>query len=241
MVKSEGAADFERRLPDSLPLSTFLIQELQSQADLATVDGRARLAELSRPLLNRIPKGIYRELLVGELAETVGMPAERLARLVFEPDRGRGRGRAAPTGVPVNLGRSPLVRRALELILQCPGVAATVAAPAGLEAVEKKGVPLLVRLLEECRSHPNITTAGLLERWRDKPEGVHLGRLAGNEVLIPDQAVATELTDSLNKLVQEAGPEQRTEILLARAREQGLDQSEKQELKALLAQRAKDT
>ena len=34
---------------------------------MSTVDGRARLAELARPLVNRIPPGVYRELLIESL------------------------------------------------------------------------------------------------------------------------------------------------------------------------------
>jgi len=239
LIKAEGAGAFEQRLPGSMPLSSFLIQELESQVDATSMDGRARMAELSRPLLNRIPKGIYRELLAAELGERVGMTAERLAGLIFEPEpvtRPRSRTDGA---VPAELGRSPLVRRALELALQCPSVAAGVTPPAGLERVEKKGVSILVDLLEECRQHPNITTAGLLERWRDRPVAQHLGRLAGNELLIDEDAVGTELHDTLTKLVMEAGPEQRTQKLLAQARDGGLDAAQKQELKDLLARRGK--
>jgi len=239
LVKAEGAAAFEQRLPDSMPLSSFLIQELEAQVDTSNMDGRARMAELSRPLLNRIPQGIYRELLAAELGDRVGMSAERLAGLIFDPEP-RSRERAVRGGTaPRELGRSPLVRRALALVLQCPSVAAGLTPPTGLERVEKKGVSILVALLEECRSNPNITTAGLLERWRDKPVAQHLGTLASKELLIDDEAAGTELSDTLTKLVMEAGPEQRTQRLLAQARESGLDATQKQELKDLLALRGK--
>ena len=38
---------------------------------MRTVDGRARLGELARPLLERIPAGVYRELLADEVAKVV--------------------------------------------------------------------------------------------------------------------------------------------------------------------------
>ena len=62
-VKDHGAAAFMKALDDALPLSDFLLEELSSQVDMNSVDGRARLAELARPLIGQIPPGVYRELL----------------------------------------------------------------------------------------------------------------------------------------------------------------------------------
>src|SRR5690606_2706013 len=81
-VQEAGAAAFEAELARGIPLSEFFIEQLVSQVDLASVDGRARLAELARPLLARVPTGVYRELLIEQLARTVGLAAERLAALL---------------------------------------------------------------------------------------------------------------------------------------------------------------
>ena len=63
-------------------MSDYLIRELSARADVASVDGRAKLVELARPLVRRIPSDVYRELLVAQLAEVVRMPATRLAELL---------------------------------------------------------------------------------------------------------------------------------------------------------------
>ena len=62
-VNENGSQAFVNLLDEGLPLSEFLIQELCSQVDMESVDGRARLAELARPLVSKIPPGVYRELL----------------------------------------------------------------------------------------------------------------------------------------------------------------------------------
>lgn len=238
LVQSIGAGAFEQRLGQAMPLSQFLIQELESQVDsLDSVDGRAHLAELARPLLNRIPMGIYRELLLDELANHVGMAPERLSGLIFEQSRPQAKP-AAPAHQSATLGRSNLVRRALELALHYPGAAATQDVPPQLKLVEKKGISLLSSLLEDCKNNPNISTAGLLERWREEPEAPHLGKLASGELLIDQDAARMELKDSLDKLVREAGPDQRTDWLLKKASGTGLDPAEKQELRELLALRS---
>ncbi len=238
LVQSIGAGAFEERLGQAMPLSRFLIQELESQVDsMDSVDGRAHLAELARPLLNRIPMGIYRELLLDELANHVGMAPERLSGLIFDQSRPQAKA-ATPTNQAASLGRSNLVRRALELALHYPSAAAALEVPPQLQLVEKKGISLLSSLLEDCRNNPNISTAGLLERWREEPEAPHLGKLASGELLIDLEAAKMELKDSLDKLVRESGPDQRTDWLLKKASDTGLDTAEKQELRELLALRS---
>ena len=241
LVQKEGAGAFELRLAEALPLSRFLIQELESQVDsLDSVDGRAQLAELARPMLNRIPMGIYRELMLDELASQVGMPPDRLAALLFDQPKPQP-STAVQSRPSADLGRSNLVRRALELALHYPSAAAQLEVSPALLRVEKKGISLLASILEDCRDNPHITTAGLLERWREEPEAPHLGKLAGGELLIDPEQAARELSDSLDKLVREAGPDQRTDWLLRKAAETGLEPAEKEELRDLLALRAKPT
>ncbi|HLB83402.1 MAG TPA: DNA primase, partial [Steroidobacteraceae bacterium] len=82
LVGEEGAQAFETRIGAAVPLADYLIGELASRCDVASVDGRARLVELARPLIQRIPSDVYRELLLTQLASVVGMPAARLTQLL---------------------------------------------------------------------------------------------------------------------------------------------------------------
>src|SRR6202044_1791485 len=68
LVGEEGREAFEKRLESTLPLSEYLVSELRSQADLSHADGRARFAELARPLLVRLTEGVYRELVLKRIA-----------------------------------------------------------------------------------------------------------------------------------------------------------------------------
>jgi len=239
LVRREGAEEFEARVDAAVPLSEYLLEHLESQVDMNALDGRARMAELARPLLARVPDGIYRDLLVGSLARLVGMDADRLAAILAgdrPPERGfrpASRGTARPASA-----RSSLVRQAIALLLQHPGSAALADLPAELGDVDLKGIPLLRELLEICRDAPTISPAGLIERWRDRAEYPHLLALAANELLISEDAAAVVLGDTLRQIVRQEGPERRTEVLLSKARSEGLDSDEKEELRQLLAGRA---
>src|SRR5215470_14542646 len=81
LVGEEGREAFEARLAHAEPLSEYFVRELSSQVDLSHADGRARLAEAARPLVAKLPPGVYRELLLTRVAEAIKLPAARLEEL----------------------------------------------------------------------------------------------------------------------------------------------------------------
>jgi len=181
LVAEEGKAAFEARMDHALPLSEYLVGHLAAETDLATVDGRARLAELARPLLARIPEGVYRELLVDRLATEIRMPAGRLAKLlglaagVGEPAPGT---RASPTArspqTPTTSGRGSLVSQAIARLVQYPEAARQLGPTEGLRAAGDRALAVLAELVEMACAGPNLSSAQLVERWRDRPEHARL-------------------------------------------------------------------
>ncbi|HET7064927.1 MAG TPA: DNA primase, partial [Rudaea sp.] len=67
LVRQEGHTGFEQRLKAATSLGEFFFAELGKDVNLATLDGKARLAERARPLLTQIPDGAFRDLMLGEL------------------------------------------------------------------------------------------------------------------------------------------------------------------------------
>jgi len=245
MVAQEGAPAFEARIASALPLSEFLVGQLATQADLSNVDGRARLAELARPLLARVPVGVYRELLLERLAQEVRMPAGRLAELLRarpDPDRGSWAvSRAGRAGKPArSAGRQPLLTQAIMLLLHHPGAARAVASIPDWLSPEQKGFSVLRELLETAQAEPGLSTAQLVERWRERPEGARLGELAGEESLVRDaRAAGRELATLLERIGRELGPDRRLNELIELARERRLSEQEQKEFQGLLGARGK--
>lgn len=208
-IRDNGAKAFEGALAEGVPLSDFLVRELALKVDMDSVDGRARLAELAKPLVQRIPQGVYRELLTERLAEAVGLSASKLHAL-FSKDQETGRGqryargiagiRSARSRLQSGVSKPSVVRRAITLLLNNPeaGQALDVEKLAG---VTRPGTDLLRELIETVQADPSLTTAGILERWRNREEGRHLGKLAAVE--IPDDEdfdASAELEHSLDQL-----------------------------------------
>ena len=238
-VNAQGSDSFMEILDSGVALSDYLIGGLAEQVDLETIDGRARLAELAKPLLAKIPHGVYRELLIGSLAETVGLTAAKLAKTLEQPaaDSGFARGgnrRSAlgRAGSRLSASRPSVVRRAITLLLNHPQAGGKLDVEK-LAGVSRPGVELLHELIETVQAEPNITTAGLLERWRHDDQGRHLGKLALAEIPSDkDFDASAELHDCLDQLAV-AGRRERISFLIEKQRDKTLSDEEKAELRQL--------
>jgi len=237
-VNEHGADTFIKIMDEGLALSEFLIEELTSQVDMKTVDGRARLAELAAPLINTIPAGIYRELLVESLAEAVGLTAAKLDGLLKDGSSAGEAGRKRrPSAVRIRqqtlvAGSPSVVRRAITLVLNHPEAGQDLDV-GKLGDLKRPGVDLLAALIEIVQAEPNITTAGLLERWRHDDQGRHLGKLAAMDVPSDeDFDPAAELADCLTQLAT-AGRKDRITFLIEKQRVNSLTDDEISELRQL--------
>jgi len=237
-VNEFGSDAFMKAVEGGIALSDFLIGELSSQVDMTTIDGKARLAELAKPLVNTIPPGVYRELLVDSLADTVGLSAAKLERMLGKVADSPGKPGAKPANESKRRrrtsasGRPSVVRRAITLLLNYPdsGDELDIEMLAG---VNRPGVDLLHDLIETVQKEPNITTAGLLERWRHDDKGRHLGKLAAIDVPAEEDFDASaELVACLEQLAV-AGRRERIDFLIEKQKLSSLTDEEKAEFRAL--------
>jgi DNA primase len=232
LVRNEGKEGMDRRLGTTVTLSDYLLQELETQTDMDSMDGRARLAELARPLLEQLPDGIFRELLADRLAGKVGIGRDKLTA-VLSAGRLEARQKKRHSAPYRQMaGRPTLARRAIQLILNYPANVSLVTPPSNLTAARHRGMPLLLELLEITHGRPDISTAGLLERFRDRSEAPHLVGLLAEEVLIDEAGALAELIDSLQRIA-DGVEHQRLEELIDKAESSGLNAAEKDELRKL--------
>ena len=234
-VNEYGADAFIKVLDEGVALSDYLIGELAGQVDLDTVDGRARLAELAKPLLLKVPAGVYKDLLMGSLAERVGLSAEKLERSIGQNDDGPAPNRSTTSlgrKIAAFSGKPSVVRRSITLLLNHPEAGGNLDVEK-LAGLGRPGIELLQRLIETVQEDPNITTAGLLERWRHDDEGRHLGKLAAVEIPSgEDFDPAAELHECLEQLAA-AGRRKRVDLLIEKQRVNNLSDEERAELRQL--------
>jgi DNA primase len=242
LIAAEGRGAFEQRLTTAVPLSEYLVRELSEQSDLTHADGRARFAESARPLYQKVPAGVYRELLLGRLAQVVGLAPERLEVLWAEKSGGAPAPPAAPTApragrARTSGGRGSLVRQAIVRLVHFPAIATEVSAAerSGLDTSEEAGIALLRELLDNLRDQPAQISAQVIQRWAGREGGESLQKLLEREEVITDAAAAAgELRAALVRLADLAA-DRRLQALEAKSRSGPLSSDELLEFQRLMS------
>lgn len=205
LVRRVGPEQFRQLYSTALPLSRYLFDELLKQADTSSIDGRARLAELARPLIAQIPEGAFAELMQSELSRLSGVSAPSA------PEAAVKRMRAASSSDPANARRS-LVRQAISLLLSTPQAALAAEPPYPFAALDMPGIPLLLALIELARERPEANAASLVAQFEGQEEHVHLIKLLATQVPGESELHKLDFLAAIDKLNDRASAQQIAQI-----------------------------
>jgi len=252
LVGEEGREAFEKRLDGALPLSEYLATALGEQVDLSHADGRAQFAELARPLVSKVAPGVYRDLLIDRLSESIKLPAARLNQLWFNEVTDSSGGHVASanpeSAASRTAHRSPrardgggnksLVTKAVKHLVHFPGIAARISGAqlTQLEMTDDPGSRFLFELVDQLQQEPAANTGVLLMRWRERPEAARLTTLAQEELPgIDESGAALELVAAITALALEPTLRRYQELI-----DKGeLNEDERTELRELTAAMAR--
>jgi len=229
LVRRQGPEAFEALLSGSQALSEYLFDHLTATVDMGSIDGRARLVGLAKPYLEQIPAGVFRDMMF-----------ERLEALARHRVDHKADVRAA-TPASSTAGAAPSTQRtamrlALAHLVQNPSLAASVSNMGAFAGCDLPGFEIYRDLVDFCARSPNMTTAQLLELWRDRPAQSHLIKLATWKLHGDEDDLAREFQDAVTGLelqwvesrigrmpkIVDLGPEDRKELLALQQRRQQL-------------------
>ncbi|MEM1082155.1 MAG: DNA primase, partial [Pseudomonadota bacterium] len=226
LIRREGAEQFQRRLDQAVPLSTFLFDHLSHTLDLSTLDGRARLVGLATPLLETLPSGPFADLMADALEQRAGhrgswqtRPSERV--------------KADPFDRPL----TP-VQYSVAILVQYPEMAAELSLEPLAVPGAVKGVDFLKQLIEFCARKPHVTSAMVLEHWRDAPEGPFLSGLVTRDLAGGAEQLRPALNQSLVRIRSQLIRSRISQLQQSQA-ERGLTEQQAAELRQWLAERAR--
>jgi len=194
MVRSKGAEEFTKMLETAQPLSEFFFRHFTAMVDMDSIDGRARLVELARPPLQTMPEGVFRDMMMEQL--------EALAKHRLEDDRDPAPVRKSRPRLDkaAQLQQRTPLRLALAHLVQNPSLVEWVSESSKLKDCDLQGMEIYHELIDFCSKHPNMTTAQLLEIWRDHPAQPHLQTLATWSLEGEKKQQAQEFRDAMTSL-----------------------------------------
>jgi DNA primase len=78
LIRQEHKDAFNQRISSALPLADFLFNHLSEDLNLDSLEGKSRLASLAKPLIDKVPVGVYRQLLWQRLSQLTGLDDQTL-------------------------------------------------------------------------------------------------------------------------------------------------------------------
>ncbi|MFA6408676.1 MAG: DNA primase [Gammaproteobacteria bacterium] len=201
-IRKEGQLAFLRSIESSVPLSDFLFQKLSSDLDLNKPDGRAVFVQKTRILLDKMPQGVFQEMLWQKLAQLVHSDVNTLRKTQTS---------AEPSHQPPaeiytrnnSFQQHSLpqpAKTALSLLLYHPALVKEIV---DLEAVRSLNLPslsLLFWLFELLQKRPDLTLTEILESCQDPAKMQFLAEIAINPPLIPQSGLKSEFLGAIDKL-----------------------------------------
>lgn len=223
LVRQEGKAAFLQRLEAAIPLSQYLFEHLLAEFDVASDAGKSALWQKANELILQIQSEFYREMLLDRLAQLLGRPRGQKTSKRPQP---------AAQGPQLATKITPM-RRAIALLLQHPQLAAVMPAAPELAEANLPGMDILLSLQQKLLARPELTTAQLLEHWRDKAEYNILSKLALWEHQVQDEQLTADFLDTY-RAIEDQYLQQRLEALQRKDQLTKLTKDEWQEFSLLL-------
>ncbi|NOQ16835.1 MAG: DNA primase [Methyloprofundus sp.] len=230
LVRKQGLAGFEQCVIEAQTLSDYFFQRLTQSLNLNDMEGRASLVSKARGYLQKIPNGVFQELMMAKLKELAKV--DELDFLEKPATLKNLRYKQKQEDVKL----SP-ARIAVSLLLQNPSL---------IEVLEQReinwahlampGMDLLKKLVEIITEHPNINLPRLMECFRGQKEEKYIGIMMNHDFFISGDELKEEFSGAIDRLISQ-GEEVRLEELIAKERASGLSDYEQKELLHMLASR----
>lgn len=225
LIRSRGKEIFLQYVAEGDSLSNFIFSKLSEDIDIRTPSGKARLAQIAKPLLEKFPNGVFKKLVFEELEKKVGA-AIQYGHTVTKPKK---------PGSSSNNKATP-VRLAVAALLYQPSLALDVESISHLENCNLSGVPLLIKILKTWKQEPALSHAALIERFRDQPEEQQIQKLMTWNP--PELAEPKQALDDALSWIERKTHSSRVQELIDKQSTDGLTEVERQEFKNLLHQKA---
>ena len=165
LIRSMGETSFNEYINQAAPLSEYFFNKLIKDIDMTTADGRAKLANIAKPLLAKLPKTVFRDLMYKELNERVGTSIQVNSSITAHDNNSHEHNKHQSN----RSLKYTKTRLAIALLIRDPKLAHHALAIDELSHLQQvPGIDLLINLLEIIEDEPNISSIALVERFHNE-------------------------------------------------------------------------
>jgi DNA primase len=228
LIREEGLDKFVERIQTARALSDYFFEHVSEELNLSEMEGRAQLISKAKPYLEKLPEGVFKEMMFARLKEL-----SRVMTLnVLDNVAAVGLNLKKPRQQELN--RLSSARVAIALLLQNPRLADSVEQKdIDWSGLEFRGIELFKNILQVILDKKSVNTAVLVEYYRDSVEEKSVKALALLDVFVSDDKIEEVFGDALKVLLKQ-GREAGIARLQAKAQSKGLDSQEQDMLVKML-------
>lgn len=225
-VKEFGHDAFKIQLSQSMSLSVLLLNKLKEGIDMSSIDGRAKFIDKSKSFINELPKGQFRKLLLEEVSNLTKTKVDFILK---------------PTTQKIqSVDQWTPVRKAIAILINEPNLVINFPKELPFKSLKKNGADILQEIVEFCHNNPHISTAVLLENFREHKAYSHLSALATVSLGLNSEQMHLELKD-IKKHFEKSIRKHKIDSLREKKSQGDLSAEEKMELVNLLTNQIKST
>ena len=215
LVRSEGRAHLEEQVLASKPAGDYLVDSLSEGLDLTSMDARARLCELAKPHVSRMPRGVLRRLLVDRLAGIAGVDADAIDPL--PADTGQRWEQDAPPPEPPGpppVRTSRLEQQLLRCLLRNPALFQQLDTSLVADLFDATDDDsLFLRVARWAAEDRDADASVLLARFVHEPDYDELRQLADSEQILDAGALEAEFVGGVGHYVEERARRRRRALV----------------------------
>jgi DNA primase len=229
LVREEGLDKFTERVQTAQALSDYFFEHVSRELNLSEMEGRAQLISKVKPYLEKLPEGVFKEMMAVRLKKLSGMAGLSALENIDIADGSN------PIRKPQReYNRLSSARVAIALLLQNPRLVEIVEQKKiDWSGLEFRGIELFKNIQQVILDKKSVNTAVLTEYYRDSVEEKSVKALASLELFVPDDKIETVFCDALNGLIKQ-GRDAGIARLQAKAQSRGLDTQEQEKLVKML-------
>lgn len=227
LVRKIGKAAFEKLIDESHTLSTVFFEELEKEFPCDTIAGKAAFAKQANDHLNTMPEGIYKNLMLDELAKRLSIKREKITA--------KQNNSVLPKTAQLTTRLNP-AQLSIQLLLHHPEFHKLISESLLMETLDTVEKKFLIELVQRYENNIELTINELLSDIQDINLRALIASIATFPLHIPIEGRKAELLDAL-KRIQVRERTQKLTALIEQAKKETLTDDEKKLLQTLLLEK----
>ncbi len=232
LIRKEGLTNFTLRVQTAQALSDYFFEHISEKLNLSEMEGRAQLVGNAKPYIEKLPEGIFREMMLSRLKTISGISTLNTLEIT-------AKSKAPYTEKKISIiathsAPAKSARTATALLLQNPRLIHNLnQKDFNWDELEIRGIELFKNIQQVILTKSTINTAILIEHYRNTANEKAVKALASLDLYVSENNIDMVFTDTLNSLLKQAKYATIAK-LETKAKNQGLDVHEQQLLIKIL-------